>query len=160
MSDRFCPDVSRPLGWAWTMLSISLTLICLSLPVQAWAKVQVIRADIGGDLQQRFTEIEQLRVQDVWVRIEGTCVSACTLYLGLPKACVVETARLGFHGPRSRLAGLPLPRPVFDRLSLQMAHYYPPPLREWFLRKARLVTQDYYELTGAQAIAMGARRCA
>ena len=159
MSDRFCSALARRLGRPWALLSISLTLICLTTPMQGRAKVQVIRADMGGDLQQRLDEVERLRGQDIWLRIEGICVSACTLYLGLPKACVADAARLGFHGPRSRLAGLPLPWPIFDHLSQQMARHYPPPLRRWFMTKARLVTRDYYELSGAQAVAMGARRC-
>ena len=118
-----------------------------------------VRHDMGGVVSQRFNQIEQLRAAGTRVRILGTCVSACTLYLGLPNACVSPTARLGFHGPGTRLKGLPLPRQEFERISRQMAAYYPGQIRGWFMSEARLRTESYYTITGSQAIAMGAKPC-
>lgn len=145
--------------WPVVLAFGCLILLCATTDLQARTKVQIIRADLGGDLAQRLVEVERLRALGTWVRIEGTCVSACTLYLGLPNTCVSHTARLGFHGPRTRIPGLPLPQPIFDQLSRQMASYYPPKIRDWFMAKARLVTQSTYQISGAEAVAMGARRC-
>lgn len=118
-----------------------------------------VREDWGGSVAQRIDRVEKMRVSGTKVRILGTCVSACTLYLGLPNTCVSPKARLGFHGPSAALPGLPLPREVFDRVSLQMAGYYPGQLRGWYLAKGRLRTEGHYTMTGAQVITMGARAC-
>ncbi|MGO4907917.1 hypothetical protein ACEN2J_06235 [Pseudorhodobacter sp. W20_MBD10_FR17] len=118
-----------------------------------------IRNDMGGVVSQRMAKVEQLRAAGTRVRILGTCVSACTLYLGLPNTCVSRTAKLGFHGPSTRLQGIPLPRQEFERVSRQMAAYYPSQIRGWFMSEARMRTGSYYTISGAQAIAMGARPC-
>lgn len=118
-----------------------------------------IRNDLGGAVSQRIAKIEHLRAAGTKIRIVGTCVSACTLYLGLPNTCVAPTAQLGFHGPSTRLKGIPLPRQEFERISRQMASYYPSRIRGWFMSQARMRTAGYYTLSGVEAIAMGARAC-
>lgn len=124
------------------------------------AAAEVIRHDLGGDLDQRVALVERLRAAGTPIRIEGTCVSACTLYLGLPNACVTPGAELGFHGPRTRLPGIPLPHADFERQTRVMAAHYPGAIRDWFMAEARmLTTARYYVLSGEQAIRMGARAC-
>ncbi len=134
-------------------------LVVQDQPAAARAKLQIISYDMGGDLGERIRIVERLRQNGTEVRIEGTCVSACTLYLGLPNSCVTAGAILGFHGPRTRTAGLPLPREDFDRLSAVMAGYYPRQIRQWFWSEARMVTQSYFTISGRQAAKMGARLC-
>lgn len=118
-----------------------------------------IRNDMGGPVAERLVKVQRLDAQGTPVRILGNCISACTLYLGLRKTCVSPEARLGFHGPSSRLAGIPLPYEEFDRVSRQMAAHYPEAIRQWFLSEARFETDSYIVITGRQAIAMGARSC-
>jgi hypothetical protein len=118
-----------------------------------------IRNDMGGGVSKRMAKIEQMRTAGTRVRILGTCVSACTLYLGLPNTCVSRTAKLGFHGPSTRFQGIPLPLQEFERVSRQMATYYPSQIRGWFMAEAQMRTGSYYTISGAQAIAMGARPC-
>jgi hypothetical protein len=139
--------------------SILLAAIWVGLASPDPATALDIRNDLGGAVSQRIAKVEQLRAAGTRVRIIGTCVSACTLYLGLPNTCVVPTARLGFHGPSTRLKGIPLPRQEFERVSRQMATYYPGQLRGWFMSEARMRTASYYTISGAQAIAMGAKAC-
>lgn len=131
------------------------------MPGQALAApgVKVIQYDMGGDVEQRIREVARLRVLGTTVRIEGICVSACTLYLGLPNSCVMTNATLGFHGPRTGIPGIPLPREDFERVSSTMASYYPGQIRTWFMSRARLITENYYTISGAQAVKMGAHRC-
>ena len=131
------------------------------LPAIAFAQpgVQVIRYDMGGDVEQRIRQVEKLRAVGTEVRIEGACVSACTLYLGLPNSCVTAKAQLGFHGPRTRIPGLPLPREDFDRISSIMATYSPGQIRSWYMSEARMITESYYTISGAQAVEMGAHLC-
>lgn len=124
------------------------------------AQAEVIRHDLGGDLDARVAQVEGLRATGTQVRIEGLCVSACTLYLGLPNACVMPGAQLGFHGPRTRLPGIPLPAADFERQTRVMAGYYPGAIRAWFMAEARMITtSSYFVISGAQAIDMGARGC-
>lgn len=135
-------------------------LVLLSAVLPGRLAAEVIRHDLGGDLDQRVAQVERLRAAGTPVRIEGLCVSACTLYLGLPNACVTPGAELGFHGPRTRLPGIPLPHADFERQTRVMAGYYPGAIRDWFMTEARmLTTSSYYVLTGTQAIRMGARAC-
>lgn len=146
-------------GTALSRHSAALAVAVALLPIGSQA--EIVRRDMGGDLNQRVVQVEQMRAAGTPVRIEGLCVSACTLYLGLPNACVSPGAALGFHGPRTRLPGIPLPAADFERLTQVMANYYPGAIREWFMREARMLnTSDYYVLTGRQAISMGARQCA
>lgn len=123
------------------------------------AQALVIRHDRGGPVSERIEQLRGLAAHGTRVRIVGTCLSACTLYLGLPNACVAPDARLGFHGPATRLQGIPLPREEFERISHLMAAHYPLPIRRWFLAKARFTTAGYVTISGRQAIAMGARAC-
>ncbi|WRH64332.1 MAG: hypothetical protein RSE12_08380 [Fuscovulum sp.] len=114
---------------------------------------------MGGSVEARVVEIKELDRKQTKIEISGTCVSACTLYLGAHNTCVKPNARLGFHGPSSALRGIPLVPREFDRVSMMMADYYPPKIRAWFLAKARYVFEDYITISGRQAIEMGAKPC-
>ena len=140
------------------ILGVTMTLAQLG-PVLAAQAPLVVTNDLGGALQDRVAQVEQLRRNGTRVEIRGTCVSACTLYLGLSRTCVDRNARLGFHGPSTPFPGIPLPPDQFERLTQQMAAYYPGGIRGWFMTTARKVTDQYYVLTGAEAISMGARPC-
>ena len=118
-----------------------------------------VTRDMGGPVDARFQKIRDLGQNQTPVRITGTCVSACTLYLGLPQTCVMPEARLGFHGPSSALPGIPLPPDEFERVTQQMAAHYPPALRAWYLAEARMITGSYITISGREAIRMGARPC-
>lgn len=140
-----------------SLAGLLLALAPILAPMPAMALV--VTHDLGGSVRDRIAQVDMLTARKAEVRILGTCLSACTLLLGVPDACVSPSARLGFHGPSTRTAGLPLPRADYDRISMQMAALYPQPLRGWFLTEARYITGTYVEITGRDAIAMGARRC-
>jgi hypothetical protein len=118
-----------------------------------------VARDMGGSVAARLDAIHQLERSRTRVRITGTCVSACTLYLGLSRTCVMPGAKLGFHGPTSALPGIPLPPDEFERVSRVMAAHYPPALRAWYLAEARKLTGAYVTISGRDAIRMGARPC-
>ncbi|MFE3838396.1 hypothetical protein [Pseudogemmobacter sonorensis] len=40
-----------------------------------------------------------------------------------------------------------------------MASYYPTAMRRWFMSEARMITRDYYLISGHDAIALGAKSC-
>lgn len=124
------------------------------------ARAEVITYDMGGRLMDRIIHIEVLRGGAVPVRIEGVCVSACTLYLGLPKTCVLPTAVLGFHGPRPDDPAQPVDPATWYMWSRVMASYYPPQLRAWFMAVGRhMIGPEFIVMSGAQAIRLGARGC-
>lgn len=148
--------------FALKTLLATIKTACAVLAVTAHSQMAVamdVTNDMGGSIQERLEQVQRLTAQGTPVRIVGTCVSACTLYLGVPTSCVFPNARLGFHGPSTRLQGIPLPREEYERVSYQMAAEYPEPLRSWFLSDARRYTSTYILISGSDAIAMGARAC-
>ena len=59
-----------------------------------------IKADPGGQIGPYLEELEQLRGSGERVIIDGPCLSACTMVLGViprNRICVTPRARLGFH---------------------------------------------------------------
>ncbi|MFD2174390.1 hypothetical protein [Rhodobacter lacus] len=117
----------------------------------------VIKSDIGGYLAARRQEIERLRASGQRVELRGTCISACTMYLGLPNACVAPRAVFGFHGP-SR-SGDPVAPEKFEYWSREMARSYREPLKTWYMTTGRYMIRGYFEISGAQLISMGYRAC-
>ncbi|MFN4131074.1 MAG: hypothetical protein ACK4GC_14860, partial [Paracoccaceae bacterium] len=114
-----------------------------TLPAQAQAtSVAVIQKDLGGSMEGRLRTIAKFRSSGTKVEIRGQCASACTMYLGLPNACVARSSRLGFHGPQSQYYGISLPPDEFEYWSRVMADHYPRAIRNWFLSVARHTTMD------------------
>jgi hypothetical protein len=120
---------------------------------------QIIRNDNGGNVEARVHQIAVLRQAGTRVEIRGRCASACTMLIGLPKACVARTARLEFHGPSSQYYGVSLSPHQFEYWSGVMAGYYPPRMRAWFMSTARQTTMGVITISGAQAARLGARAC-
>jgi hypothetical protein len=120
----------------------------------------LITHDLGGPVEERMRRIERMRARGEAVAIPyGRCISACTLYLGLPDTCVGPSAEFGFHGPSAGTAGLGLPPDEFYRISGAMAQFYPAPVREWFLTTARYTKLTYLRVSGAQLIELGVKQC-
>ena len=117
----------------------------------------IVTSDRGGYLAARSDEINRMRAIGQRVELRGTCLSACTMYLSLPNICVAPNAVFGFHGPSK--SGTPLPQRDFDYWSGVMAANYSEPLRSWFMTEARYMINGYYQMSGAQLIAMGYPRC-
>ena len=99
--------------------------------------------DMGGSIRDRLANLDP-------APITGTCASACTMRLKV--ACVSPGARLGFH---SAVNGSPS---AIAWGTQTMADHYPPALRDWYLA-GPAHGEDVVWLTGADAVAMGARAC-
>ena len=143
-----------------------LTLFCtvlgvLSITGSAVAAqtraVFVVQSDRGGWIVQRSKKIRDLSATGQRVELRGSCLSACTMYLSLPSACISPSATFGFHGPTRN--GQQLSKREFDYFSRILADNYKEPLRSWFMTEARYRTVGYYKFTGAQLISMGYSRC-
>ncbi len=118
----------------------------------------VIRNDRGGNLRERIALLETLRRQGRRAEIGGAeCLSACTLYLGLPGSCVHRRTVFGFHGPSHY--GAPLPPGQFEFWSRQIADQYPEPLRSWYLETGRTRIAGFFRLSGAVLVQIGIPPC-
>jgi hypothetical protein len=104
-----------------------------------------ITDDPGGQIGPYLENLAALRSSGERVVIDGPCLSACTMVLGvIPRdhICVTPRARLGFHAAwRPDEAG----RPVMSRdgTDLLMA-VYPQQVRNWIARRGGLSPHMMY----------------
>jgi hypothetical protein len=112
-----------------------------------------ITADRGGRIIDYVERFMQARASGEQVVIDGYCLSACTLVVGmLPReqVCVTRNAVLGFHAAwRPTSDG----RKVSSHIATQvMMDVYPPELRSWIGHRggltARLLLLEGRELAG------------
>ena len=139
--------VTQALKPAPVVLSVNL-----DVPVHPYGPAP---RDSGGRIDDYQRRILAANTWGAEVPIQGTCISACTLFLGAQRACVYRTAVLWFHS-----AHMDGKRHLSGNEALMNA--YPEPVRRW----ARDVgaTDDIYftrrrTLTGEQLIAMGVAEC-
>lgn len=131
-----------------------LFIFTFALTTQAAADAYVVKSDRGGSLSERITEISHLQAAGDTVQIRGrVCYSTCTMYLGLPGACVDPQTIFGFHGPSRN--GRPLTKKEFDYFSRVMARHYPAEIAEWFLATGRHKIRGVYKIKGADLIRQG-----
>ncbi len=115
----------------------------------ALALAVTIFGDGGGYLPDYVRRAHSYRNREV--RIVGECGSACTLFLGLPGACVSRGARVLFHGPSDGSE-------VWAEI---MAQHYPAPFRDWFRVQWRRIDYDKpMVFSGSELIALGVAECA
>jgi hypothetical protein len=98
-----------------------------------------IAEDRGGQIGHYLQTFAMLRSSGERVVVDGNCLSACTLVLGvIPRAriCATERARFGFHA-----AWMPDSdgRPVTSSLGTQaLWNVYPSTVRRWINRHGGL----------------------
>jgi len=113
--------------------------------------------DPGGRLYGYYSAVLKADMERREVRISGTCVSACTTYLGAKNVCVEPTAVLWFHAAMN-----PETRQIDRQATLHMATYWPEPVRAWARDVGvydSLTFTRRKTLTGEDLIAMGVKRC-
>jgi hypothetical protein len=102
-----------------------------------------ISSDQGGSITDYMHQAVLYKNSKTRLRITGTCDSACTLYLTLPRnqLCVSPTAQFRFHAPIADNA-----RAVSTAQRFLMAKY-PKWVRDWIGGKGgltpQLITMDY-----------------
>jgi hypothetical protein len=111
-----------------------------------------ISSDFGGQIGHYLDRYAALRNSGERVVIDGLCLSACTLVLGVvprDRICVTSRARLGFHaawrsGDKSRN----------DTSGTQLLmETYPQEIRNWIAQRGGLSPQVKY-LGGRELAAM------
>jgi len=107
-----------------------------------------IAGDPGGQIGPYLEKLQSLRNTGENVIIDGPCLSACTMVLGvIPRdhLCVTARARLGFHAAwRPDQAGRQTASPDGTELLMSV---YPQQIRDWISRRGGLSRQLIY-LTG------------
>ena len=116
--------------------------------------MMVITDDIGGRIGKYVEAYQNARQTGEMVVIDGVCLSACTLVLGIvptDRICITRRATLGFHA-----AWLPGPngRPVHSAAGTQaLWDYYPSQVRRWIESRGGLSSKMLY-LRGTELQAM------
>lgn len=124
----------------------------------AQADVVIIGNDRGGSLRDRIAQIREIERSGQRVAVTGRiCYSTCTMFLGLPQACISPDTMFGFHGPSSY--GRPLAPAVFDQASGVIADHYPDALRQWYMTTARHSIAGLYRIRGSDIIRLGVESC-
>lgn len=109
----------------------------------AGGRVVTIRSDPGGVIAQYAMKVRKIEREDAFIRFDGRCDSACTLYLRLAatRACVSTRSSFGFHLPH----GVPGRQAALARD--YMLNSYPDWVRRWISDNggltSRLKTMPY-----------------
>jgi hypothetical protein len=132
------------------VLGAVLTALSMS---SASAAVRIV-GDAGGQIGPYLERLVALRSSGERVIIDGPCLSACTMVLGViprDRICVTRRAQLGFHAawhPGNN------GRPITSRGGTQLLmDIYPPNVRRWIARKGGL-TQRMLYLHGRELASM------
>jgi hypothetical protein len=119
--------------------AVALALLVLCGAASASAATVRISEDRGGQIGQYLQAFAALRSSGERVVIDGSCLSACTMVLGLiphDRICATSRARLGFHA-----AWMPDEngQPVTSRMGTQaLWNVYPAKVRHWINRHGGL----------------------
>jgi hypothetical protein len=122
----------------------------------AWSASEVVRItrDTGGQIGPYLAALTAIRDSGQQVIIDGLCLSACTLVLGViprERLCATRRARLGFHvawhhGEDGRA--------ITNHGGTQLLmENYPQNVRNWINQRGGL-TQEIKYLTGRELAAM------
>src|ERR1700676_3919856 len=122
-----------------------IVAIMTAMAVSPASATKRISDDPGGQLGPYLQGLAALRSSGEQVVIDGRCLSACTMVLGvIPRdhICVTPRAQLGFHAAwRQDEAGRQVTS--VDGTQLLMDNY-PQQVREWIARRAGLSPRMIY----------------
>jgi hypothetical protein len=120
-------------------------VVCAALTVSSASATVRISSDPGGQIGPYLENLVALRGSGERVIIDGPCLSACTMLLGViprDRICATANARLGFHAAwRPDESG----RPVVSRGGTQLLmDVYPQRVRNWIARRGGLTPRMIY----------------
>jgi hypothetical protein len=135
----------------WTALFAILLVAVATSSASATVR---ITSDPGGQIGPYLDNLANLRSSGEHVIIDGPCLSACTMILGvIPRdhLCVTARAKLGFHAAwRPDDAG----RAVVSRDGTQLLmSVYPQQVRSWIAKRGGLTPHMVY-LSGRELTSM------
>lgn len=136
----------------WATL-ISLVLAAISCNAEQAKSAVLIKDDGGGDIYQYIAKYLYLQWSGERVIIDGECLSACTLALGLlskEQRCFTHDARLGFHAAYTESGKDQVGNPVGTDIFWLI---YPAEIRRWISKHGGLTSKVLY-LEGKELAAM------
>src|SRR4029077_17842148 len=110
-------------------------VVSMALTVTSASATVIISGDVGGKMKDYTTHFQRVRDSGEPVFISGTCVSACTMVLGLvpsDRICVTPNAVLGFHA--AWMFDNSGKRVVSASGTQDLMNTYPAPVRAWIAR--------------------------
>jgi hypothetical protein len=128
----------------------------MSLSVSSTSSSAAVRivSDYGGQIGPYLEQFAALRHSGERVIIDGPCLSACTMLLGMiprDRICVTRRARLGFHAAwNPGHNGAPIVSTGGTQLLMEV---YPQHVRQWIARQGGL-TQRMVFLSGRELASM------
>jgi len=135
-------------------IAAALAGVFMALAVSTAHAAVRIKADPGGQIGPYLENLVALRGSGERVIIDGPCLSACTMVLGViprERICVTPRARLGFHAAwHPGENGRPVPSREATKLLMDI---YPQHVRTWISRKGGLSPRMMY-LSGRELAAM------
>jgi hypothetical protein len=122
-----------------------VAVVSAVLTVASASATEIISNDIGGKMRDYATHFQEVRDAGETVVIAGTCVSACTLVLGLvpsERICATPNAVLGFHA--AWMFDSSGKRVVSASGTQDLIRTYPAPVRAWIARHGGLTPKMMY----------------
>ena len=128
--------------------------VLTALSASTASAVVRITSDTGGQIGPYLETLAAIRDSGQRVIIDGPCLSACTMILGViprERICVTRRARLGFHAAWHHGEN---GRPATNRGGTQLLMaVYPQNVKNWLNRRGGLTREMKY-LTGRELASM------
>jgi hypothetical protein len=144
---------SVPMQTTKCALLIALVFAGISCNTDRAKGEVLIKNDGGGDIPQYIAKYLYLQLSGERVVIDGDCLSACTLALGLlaqDRRCFTKKARLGFHAAWEESGTFRIRHPLGTDFFWLV---YPPEIRRWISGHGGLTSRMIY-LEGKELAAM------
>ena len=139
---------------ATLIIAAFLAVASLAMSASGTSATMRISDDIGGRIGAYVDQYSQVKNSGERVVIDGACLSACTLVLGIVprnKICVTRRATLGFHA-----AWMPGPngKPVRSEVGTQaLLDIYPQHVKQWISSRGGLSAKMMF-LRGRELMSM------
>ena len=136
------------------LAAVLLGAVLTAASASAASAVVRITSDTGGQIGPYLETLAAIRDSGQRVIIDGPCLSACTMILGViprDRICVTRRARLGFHAAWHHGEN---GRPATNRGGTQLLMaVYPQNVKNWLNRRGGLTREMKY-LTGRELASM------
>jgi hypothetical protein len=142
-----------PMRLTKLFLLVTLALAWLFCSIERSKSEVVVKNDRGGDVLQYYAKYQYLQARGERVVIDGDCLSACTLVLGLiakNQRCFTRNARFGFHAAWDESGKTQVENPIGTAIFLSV---YPPEILHWINKHGGLNSKVIY-LEGKALAAM------
>ncbi len=133
---------------------VGVVMFSLLTSVPAFAGGSSLPYGRGGRFVMFDPVVGQYNQSGEQFRIEGTCKSACTMFLSIRNVCIMRSAQLGFHAGHDRQHN------ISASATAHMMNAYNDRLRAYLVANHAMETFAFYMISGRDMIAkFGYREC-